>query len=115
MLLIGFERGRRHVAQRGMQPFLVVDFFQKLADGRANVGQVAIFVAQHLFVLERFHERFAGCVGLSRQLRLMQAFRIDVSESRIHFIRGLARSSNWSLTSTRGASTACTSTKKASI
>jgi hypothetical protein len=26
----------------------------------AGVGQVAVFVAQHLLVLERLHERFAG-------------------------------------------------------
>ena len=56
ILLISFEPRGRHVAERGMQPLFVVDLFEELADGRAGIGQVAIFVAQHLFVLERFHE-----------------------------------------------------------
>ena len=42
ILLVSFEAGRRHVAQRGMQPFFVVDLFEELADGRASVGQIAI-------------------------------------------------------------------------
>src|SRR5258706_87697 len=62
ILLVSLELGGRHVAQRGVQPFLVVDLFEELADGSASVGQVAVFVAQHLFVLERFYERLAGRV-----------------------------------------------------
>jgi len=57
-----FEARGRHVAERGMQPLFVVDLFQELADGRTGVGQIAIFVAQHLLVLKRLHERFAGRV-----------------------------------------------------
>jgi hypothetical protein len=30
---------------RRVQPFLVVDFFQEVADGGASMGQIAIFVA----------------------------------------------------------------------
>ena len=54
ILLISFEPGRWRVAQRRVQPFLIVDLFQKLADGRASVGQIAVFVAQHLFVFRVF-------------------------------------------------------------
>ena len=45
-----------------MQPFLVVDLFQKLADGRTRFRQIPVFVAQHLFVLQSLYERFAGRV-----------------------------------------------------
>src|SRR5665213_143219 len=62
ILVVSFEAGRRHVAQRGMQAFFVVDLFEELADGRASVGQIAIFVAQYFFVLQRFHEGLAGRV-----------------------------------------------------
>ena len=54
ILLIGFELGGRHIAEGRVQAFLVVDLFEKLADGSASIGQVAVFVAQHLFVLEGF-------------------------------------------------------------
>ncbi len=59
-----------------MQAFFVVDLFPELADGRASVGQVAVFVAQHFFILQRFHERFAGRVipriALARILAMAQ-------------------------------------------
>ena len=42
---VGFELGRRQVAERRVKPFLVVDLFQKLADRRAGLGQIAVFVA----------------------------------------------------------------------
>ncbi len=41
-LLICFELGGRHVAESRVQPFLVVDLFQVLADGGASMGQIAI-------------------------------------------------------------------------
>ena len=58
---------------------------------------VEAFAERHAveLVLDGAVEPLANAVGLSRQLRRIQAFRIYVSESRIHFIRGLARSSNW--------------------
>ena len=45
ILLICFEPGGRQVAESRVQPFLVVDLFQELADGGASMGQIAIFVA----------------------------------------------------------------------
>jgi len=33
-----FKPGGRHVAERGVQPFLVVDLFQELADESASFG-----------------------------------------------------------------------------
>src|SRR6185295_7496280 len=62
ILLIRFKLGGWHVAESGMQALLVVNLFEELADGSASVGQVAIFVAQHFFVLQRFHEGLAGRV-----------------------------------------------------
>src|SRR6185437_2111215 len=60
--LVGLELGRRQVAERRVEAFLVVDLFEELADRSARLGQVAVFVAQDLLVLERLHERFAGRV-----------------------------------------------------
>ncbi len=45
-----------------MQAFLVVDLFEELRAEGTCPGQVAVFIAQNLFVLQRFHERLAGCV-----------------------------------------------------
>ena len=39
------ELDRRHIAERRVQAFLVVDFFQELADRSASFGQIPIFVA----------------------------------------------------------------------
>ena len=36
---------------------MVVDLLQKLADGRAGVGQVAIFVAEHFFIIGKTQAR----------------------------------------------------------
>ena len=51
-LVIAFELGGRQIAERRMQPLLVVDFFEELADGSAGLGQVPVFVAENLLVLE---------------------------------------------------------------
>ena len=50
------------IAKRGMQPLPIVDRFQEFADAFASMGQIAIFVAEHFFILQRLHERFAGRV-----------------------------------------------------
>ena len=42
-----------------MQAFLVVNAFQKMPDGCARIVQIAVFLAVHLLVFQRFHERFA--------------------------------------------------------
>ena len=39
------ELGRRQVAERGVQAFLVVNLFQKHAEAGVGVGQIAIFGA----------------------------------------------------------------------
>jgi hypothetical protein len=40
ILLIGFELGRRQVADCQVQPLLVVDLFEKLADRSTSLGQI---------------------------------------------------------------------------
>ena len=51
---VRFELGGRQIAERRVQPFLVVDLFEELADGSARLGQVAVFVAEDLLVLAGF-------------------------------------------------------------
>jgi len=58
----GFELRRWHIPERGVKPLLIVDLVQKLGDAGAGFPQVAVFAAVDLFVLERFHKRFAGGV-----------------------------------------------------
>ena len=43
-----------------MQAFLVIDFFQKLTDRSAGLGQIAILVAIYFLVIQCLGERFAG-------------------------------------------------------
>src|ERR1035437_2371027 len=57
-----FELGGRTIAQRRMQPLLVVDLLQKLADASPGFGQVAILAAIDFLALQRFHERLTGRV-----------------------------------------------------
>lgn len=60
--MLCFELGRRQVAERGVQPLLVVDLFQEPGDGGASLGQVPVFVPMYLLVLQGLHERFASRV-----------------------------------------------------
>src|ERR1017187_7497276 len=53
-----FELAGRTIAERGVEPFLVVDLLQKLADASPGFGQVAILAAIDFFALQRLHERF---------------------------------------------------------
>src|SRR5258708_1580628 len=62
ILVVSLELGGRQIAESRMGPLLVVDLLQELADQSARLHQVPVFVAMYLFVLECFHERFAGCV-----------------------------------------------------
>src|ERR1035437_3543553 len=55
--LQAFELGGRTIAERGVQPSLVIDLLQKLSDASARFGQVAILAAIDLFTLHRFHKR----------------------------------------------------------
>src|SRR6478752_2964095 len=54
---LSLELGWRPIAQCRVQTFLVVDLFQELRDRSSGIGQIAVFIAQNLFILERFHER----------------------------------------------------------
>src|SRR5260370_24064921 len=40
LVVLRFELGRRQVAERRVQPFLVVDFLQELGDASTRLGQV---------------------------------------------------------------------------
>ena len=62
LLVMAFELGGRQIAERGMQPLLVIDLFEELADRSTCFSQVPVFVAMDFVVLQRFHERFAGRV-----------------------------------------------------
>src|SRR5438270_8047711 len=62
LLLCGevrFELRWRYVAERGVKPFLVIDLLEELADRGPRLGQIAVFVAMNLFVLQGLHEGFA--------------------------------------------------------
>ena len=59
---VGFELRRQHVAERRVQALLVVDLLQEVMDRGARLGQVPVFVAMDLFLLQGFHERLAGRV-----------------------------------------------------
>jgi hypothetical protein len=54
--VIGFELGRWQVTERRVKALVVVDFVQKLSNRSARFRQVAVFIAMHLFVLQRLHE-----------------------------------------------------------
>src|ERR1022692_5219084 len=60
--LSAFELGGWTITERRVQPLLVVDLLQKLADASACFGQVAILAAIDFLALQRFHERLAGRV-----------------------------------------------------
>src|SRR6185369_2149740 len=49
-----FKLRRRSIVQSRMQPLLVIDFLQKLADGLPRVRQIAIFGSVYFFVFEVF-------------------------------------------------------------
>ena len=67
-----FELLRRPVTERRMEPLLVVNSIYKLADGGERLRHAAVFLPVDLLVFQRLHERLAGGIRLSRQLRLMQ-------------------------------------------
>src|SRR5580658_9185336 len=50
------ELGGWDIAQSRVQPLLVVDVFQELADLCVGIGEVAVLTAIDLLVLQRFHE-----------------------------------------------------------
>src|SRR5450432_185819 len=59
---LSLELDRRQIAESRVQAFLVVDLFEKLGDRGESLSQIAIFVAQNLLVLQRFHEGFTSRV-----------------------------------------------------
>src|SRR5215831_17194178 len=56
------ELSWRQIAQRRVQAFLVIDLFQKQADGSASFVKVPVFSAINFLVLQSLHERLAGGV-----------------------------------------------------
>ena len=57
---VGLELGRWQAAWRRVQPFPVINLLQEFTNGGASLGQIAILLPIHLFVFERFHERFVS-------------------------------------------------------
>src|SRR6266849_10416657 len=53
---VGFEPGRRQVAQGRMQALAVVHLIDEVRDGGADLLAVAILLQIHLLALERLHE-----------------------------------------------------------
>ena len=49
ILVIAFKLGGRQITERRMQQVSGVGLFEELADRRASLSQVPVFVAQHLF------------------------------------------------------------------
>src|ERR1700722_15572021 len=47
-----FELGWRAISQRRVQPLFVIDLFEESLDGAVGLGQVAIFIAEHLLVFQ---------------------------------------------------------------
>src|SRR5262245_24948960 len=78
------ELSRRPIAESRVEPFLVVDALEKLPDAGASLLTIAIFVAIHFLVLQRFDERFADGVVIrvsfaahaDARLVLLEYFRI---------------------------------------
>ena len=79
------ELGRRQVAARGVQTFLVVDLLEKHADAGAGLGQIAIFRPVDFLVFQGLDERLAGRIGpaplttpdasgLNRRFRIIHPF-----------------------------------------
>ena len=54
------ELSGRNIAERRLQPFLVIDPLQKFSDRGASFVEIAVFVAITSSCSQRFHERFAG-------------------------------------------------------
>src|SRR5438105_9709742 len=56
------ELRRWHIAESGVEPFLVVDAFEELTHACASLAEIPIFGAIHLLVFEGLHERLTGSV-----------------------------------------------------
>ena len=66
------ELGGRHIAQRRVEPLLVIDPLDEFANACLGLGQVTIFGSVNFLVLKRLHKALGLGIGLGRQLRLMQ-------------------------------------------
>ena len=66
------ELGGRHIAQRRVEPLLVIDPLDEFANACLGLGQVTIFGSVNFLVLKRLHKALGFGIGLGRQLRLMQ-------------------------------------------
>src|SRR5947208_14441224 len=56
------ELRRWHIAESGVEPFLVVDAFEELTHACASLAEIPIFAAIYLLVFEGLHERLTGSV-----------------------------------------------------
>ena len=68
---IPLELGGRQIAERGVEPFLVVDLLEKLANGAAGLEQIAIFVTMDLLILFMKDSQAALSQGLPLRDMLM--------------------------------------------
>ncbi len=58
MNVLLLELDRRQIAEGRVQPLLIIDRFEKMADGSSRFRHRLIFAQVHLFVFEGLHEAF---------------------------------------------------------
>jgi hypothetical protein len=63
-----FELGGWPVAQRRVQPLLVVDLLNEPLQAASRLGQIAVLLAEHLLVFQGFHPRLTSAVGERKRL-----------------------------------------------
>ena len=75
-----------------MQPFLVVNRFQKVSDLRSDIGEVLVFAQLYLLILQSLHKalsqerllriRFSIVVGISLTVRVLLGLPVNGCPSR---------------------------------
>src|SRR5262249_44140245 len=84
-VLLELRRGQ--VAESGVEPGPVIHALQELADIRASLVEITIFVAVDLLILQRFQEGLTGGVGLGCQLQRIATVPTVLLKSSIPIIR----------------------------
>ncbi len=79
--------GGRQIAQRRVEPLLVIDPLDEFADACPGGGQVTIFGSVNLLVFKRFHKALGLGIGEGRQLHRMTTMPIPSLRSPTHTIR----------------------------
>src|SRR5262245_1485789 len=74
------ELRRRQVAESGVEPGPVIHALQELADIRASLVEITIFVAVDLLILQRFQEGLTGGVVVRVALAAHADLRLVLSE-----------------------------------